>query len=363
MLAGIYIPQQSDRVGGGETVHDALEIAYFRRALRVLRNVNKDTRFIWFSEQQTEALCDHVPTEVIQKRAGLLRSASGDAPSLEQALEMHKADVLLTTVDAPPVRTSLPKVVFTLDMMLQSGAVSAKKKLHPALPRAVKRNCADARLFLCPSAYVQKLCATQVEVGLEKTVLARAGVDEVFSQPRPSIIDGPYVLFPMNRYTWQNIKTVTEALRRNPALFPPTLVVVGPIHPNEPKSWGLPVIRIEQCPDALAAALLQHAEAVLYPAQGDGSGMLALQALRAGAQLITSKSGANFEMAGTTPFYCEADNPVSLLQVMRRMMDETADERKKRQKMGRTLVMDCTWEQCAGKIVSAVKRSLLPKNT
>jgi len=98
---------------------------------------------------------------------------------------------------------------------------------------------------------------------------------------------------------------------------------------------------------------------VLYPAQGDGSGMFALQALRAGARLVTSKSGANFEMAGAMPFYCEADNPVSMLQVLRRMLDETPAEQEKRRQMGRTLVLDCTWERCAGKIVSALKRSLL----
>ena len=104
---------------------------------------------------------------------------------------------------------------------------------------------------------------------------------------------------------------------------------------------------------------MQNADFVLYPAQGDGGGMVTLQALRAGACLLTSKSGANFEVAGTIPFYFEADNPVSLLQIMRRMQGETPEEKKRRQQTGQTLVVDCTWERCAGKIVSAVKRSLL----
>ncbi len=338
---------------------DGLEAAYFRRSLRVLREVNKDTRFIWFSEHETEPLCENVPTELISKRPALLRSLAGGGPSLEQALARHKADVLLTTIDAPAVRATLPKVMFTLDMMVYTSKRPGNGQLHPALPRTVKHNCAEARFILCPSVSAQKSCSAHLEMGLEKIVIARAGVDKVFAQQYDSIIEGRYALFPLNRYTCDNIRTITEAIRRNPRLFPPTLVVIGPIYPGEPKEWGLPVIRIEQCPDNMMAALLQNADTVLYPAQGDGSGMMALQALSAGAQFITSKSGANLEVAGTAPFYCEPDNPVAMLQVMRRMLDETPAESEKRRQMGRALVMDCAWERCASKIVSAVKRSLL----
>jgi hypothetical protein len=75
--------------------------------------------------------------------------------------------------------------------------------------------------------------------------------------------------------------------------------------------------------------------------------------------LVTTKSGANFEVAGTAPFYCEPDNPFSLLQVLRRMLDESPKEREKRRQMAKSLVMDHTWERCGGKIASALRRSLL----
>jgi len=357
MLVGLYIPQRTDNADDMVAL-DQMEIEYFGRALRVLRKVNKDTDFVCFSENKHLSICDGVPTRQINKRGALFRPAIGNAPSLEQALTQDKVDVLLTSIDAPAVKTSIPKLLFALDMVLP-GSPPQKNKIHPIIPRAVKRNCSEARLILCPSSYMQKACSTYAEVGLEKTVLARAGINASFSDARSSIIDGRYMLFPMNRYTCPYIKTVLDAIQRNPDLFAPNMVVMGPIYKKEPANWGIPIVRVEKCPDDILSTLLQNADAVLYPAQGDGNGMLALQALRAGATLLTSKSGANYEVAGAIPFYFEADNPISLLQIMRRMLDESPGEKEKRKQTGRTLVTDCTWEKCAVKLISAVKRSLL----
>ena len=357
MLVGLYIPQRTNATNDMHAL-DQLEAEYFGRALRLLRKVNKDTDFICFSENKQMSVCDAIPTYPIKKRGGFFHPATGHAPSLEQMLRHHNVDVLLTPIDAPPVKTSIPKILFALDMIFP-GSPPPKNKLHPVVPRAAKRNCLEARLILCPSTYMQKACSSYADVGLEKTVLAQTGVNPSFSDTHPSIIDGNYMLFPMNRYTCPYIDTVTNAIQRNPDLFAPNLVVMGAVSKKEPENWGVPIIRVEKCPDDILSTLLQNADAVLYPAQGDGNGMLALQALRAGATLLTSKSGANYELAGTVPFYFEADNPVSLLQIMRRMLDESSEERKKRKQAGRTLVTDCTWEKCASKIISTIKRSLL----
>ncbi|MCK5860866.1 MAG: hypothetical protein KAH38_00175 [Candidatus Hydrogenedentes bacterium] len=324
----------------------------------MLRKVNKDTRFISFSEHETAPLCDGVPVERIRRRGTFFRPVSSKEPTLEQALKRHNIDVLLTTIGASSISTRLPKLTFALDMILP-GSLPVKNKVHSPVPRAIKRNCSESRFVLCASAYMQKVCSTRANVGLEKVVVARPGVSQSFTKKCSSIIEGPYAVFPMNRYSCRNIATVTEAIRRNPSLFPPTLVVMGPKYVEEPANWGIPKISVEQCPDNIISSLFQNAELILYPAQGDGSGTVAQQALCAGGCLITSKSGANFEAAGSIPFYFEADSSVSLLQIIRRMRGETPEEKTKRQQMGQALVLDCTWERCAAKIVSALKRSLL----
>ena len=220
MLAGIYIPHKMP----GTRAFDRLEADYLRRAFRALRSAAKDTRFVFFSESDTPPFSADIPIERIRRRDSMFRRISRDKPALEQALALRNADVLLTTVDAPVGRITLPKVLFTLDMMIYDGNAAPEGRLHPTLPRLVKRNCADSKFILCPSAHVQKSCSAQMEIGLEKTVLARAGVEEAFGVPRASIIEGPFTLFPLNRYTCRHIKTITEALRRNKGLFPPTPV-------------------------------------------------------------------------------------------------------------------------------------------
>ncbi len=357
MLVALYIPQRTNDPADMLAL-DQLEADYLLRVLRVLRKVNKDTNFVCFCENKNTTLGEAVPVQMVSRKGSLFRPVAGNLPSLEQALAQSNADVLLTTIDAPSIRTKIPKVLFALDMMLP-GTRIYKNKLHPVVPRSVKRNCAEARLIICPSTYMQKTCSTCVEVGLEKTVLARAGVEAAFGGEYASIIDGPYMLFPMNRYSCPYIGTITEAIKRNPGLFSPTLVILGPIYKKEPANWGVPIIRVEKCPDDIMSNLLQNADAVLYPAQGDGSGMVAMQALRSGAMLLTAKSGAHYEVAGTVPFYFEADNPVSMLQIMRRMLDESPEEKEQRRQTGRTLVTDCAWEKCTSKIISAIKRGML----
>lgn len=337
---------------------DQLEFEYLRRALAALPESSRDTQFVWFSDTSEISPCDGVPAYVVNRRTSLLTPMRGKTPTLELALQQHNVDVLLTTIDAAPLRSAVPTALLALDMAFSATNASGGKANTPQL-KSIKRACSDAKIILCPSVYVHKTCSSRLEMGMEKAIVARAGVEELFSRPQDNIIEGRYALFVLNRYTHRHIPTVTEAIRRNPDLFPPTLVVLGQMHCEEPETWGLPVIRVERCPDSMAAALMQHADMTLYPATGDGSGMTVLQAMRAGARLIATKSGAIFELAGTTPFYCDADNAISLLQVMRRMQDETLEEHEKRRQMARSLVLDCTWERCAKKILSAVKRSLL----
>lgn len=353
MQVGIYMPQYLERTRKTPP-RDYLEQEFFRRALSSVRDKMGDIRFIWFSKEGDHFPCEAIPTVPVRSGISFLSAGSNGCRTLTQALREYQVDLLMTRIDAPLTRISLPKVLFTLDMTFHSATSPAAP-----MPKYIKRNCTEARSILCPSVYVHKTCSSQLEIGLEKAVVARAGVDDIFGNPTHAIVEGPYALFILNRYTHAHIPTFIESIRRNVDLFPPHLVVLGPLHDHEPESWGRPVIRIERCPDAMTAALLQHAEITFYLAKGDGCGMPALQALRAGARLITSKSGAIFELAGTAPFYCEADNVLSLLQILRRMRDETPDEQEKRRQMSRSLVMDCTWERCGKKLLSALKRSLL----
>lgn len=360
MLVGIYMPAGTVQRGALPPV-DGLEIYFLRHAIQGIAGskTNTDTQFVWFYEEGEEPPLHEVPCEAIRRPASLFTLSHGNAPTLEEAVVNRQVDVLLTRIDAPqPLPRNVPKVLFVLDMYFQ-GEAQIVRTPAPPLHRKIKQACNEAKSILCPSEYVHKTCSSRLGMGLEKAVVARPGVNPVFKEPQGSIIDGPFALYVLNRYTESGIPTLLNAIEKNRELFPPTLVVLGNVRGKEPDDWGIPVVRIERCPDAMTASLMQHARMCIYLTKGEGSGMTVLQAMTAGAMLVTTKLGANFEVAGMVPFYCEPDNSYSLLQVLHRMLDESPKEREKRRQMAHSLIVDLTWERCGTKVVSALKRSQL----
>lgn len=361
MRVGIYMPVAEKGHAGPPLYYDGVEKEYFRRAFSAVlgRSTYSDVELFWFDEGDNPSPCESIRTVSInEQRSSLSFFRSADS-RLEQSVKEQALDVLLTRIDVPSMRLPIPRVLFAADMLFHGESPPGSKTPPPPLNKRIKQSCTQARGILCPSTYVHRSCASRLEMGLEKAIVARAGVDETFSKEQDPIIEEPYALFILNRYTYPAVPMFLEAVKQNASLFPENLVVLGPIHPQEPESWELPVVRIEDCPDSMAAALMQHAEVCFYPAHGDGSGMPVLQALNAGAILITTKSGALFEIAGAAPFYCEVGNHISLLQSLRRAQNEKNNERRKRKQSARSLVLDCTWERCGTKILSTLKRSLL----
>jgi len=360
MLVGIYMPSGAFQRNEPSAV-DGLEGEFLRRAVRGVLNskTRSDAKFVWFTEEDNDPAAADIPCERVSRHGSLLNKMRGGYPSLEEAIRKHRVDVLLSRLDMPLPTRSVPTVLFTLDMFFHGDVTRDNKIPPPPLSRKIKQACSEAKGILCPSEYVHKACASRLEMGLEKAAVARPGVDPVFSVPQDSIIDGPFALFILNRYTEPAIPMLLAAIKRNPMLFPPNLVVLGAVHPGEPENWEIPLVRIERCPDNMMASLMQNATMCLYLSKAEGSGMTVLQAMTAGAMLVTTKSGANFEVAGTAPFYCESDNPFSLLQSLRRMLDESPKERDKRRQMARSLVIDNTWERCGNKILSTLRRSLI----
>ncbi len=361
MLVGIYMPVGTIQRGALPTV-DGMENYFLRHAIQGILHAetHTDTQFVWFYDEGEEPPIQDVPCEPVSRPASLLRLSHSSTATLEEAVARRQVDVLLTRIDAPqPLLRNVPTVLFTLDMHFQGEAAQNNVTSPPPLHRKIKQACTEAKSILCTSEYVHKICSSRLEMGLEKAVVARPGVDPIFREPQGSIIDGPFALYVRNRYTESGIPTLLTAIEKNRELFPPSLVILGKAGSNEPEDWGMPVVRIERCPDAMTASLMQHARMCIYLSKGEGSGMTVLQAMTAGAMLVTTKLGANYEVAGMVPFYCEPDNSYSLLQVLHRMLDESSREREKRRQMAHSLVVDHTWERCGIKVLSALKRSLL----
>ncbi|HNZ48523.1 MAG TPA: hypothetical protein PLZ53_05015 [Candidatus Hydrogenedentes bacterium] len=361
MKVGIYMPFGERGKSASSLFYDGLEKEYFRRALGAVhaQKAYSDMELLWFDEGGNPSPCAFVRTTAIEPVRSSLSLFKSSSRLLEKVVQDEGLDVLLTHISTPLLRLSIPQILFTADMLFHGETRSVSNTPPPPLSSKIKRACMSAQSILCPSEYVHRSCLSRLEMGLEKAIVAKAGVDKIFSEPSPSLIDPPYGLFILNRYTFPALPTFFNAIQKNTSLFPQNLVVLGPVHPEEPSNWPLPVVRIENCPDKEVAGLMQNAEMCFYLAHGDGSGIPVLQALSSGALLITTRSGAINEVAGSVPFYCEADNITSLLNILRRAKNEKASDLRKRKQTAQNLIHDCSWERCGTKILSTLKRSQL----
>ncbi|HEO71693.1 MAG TPA: glycosyltransferase, partial [Candidatus Hydrogenedentes bacterium] len=105
------------------------------------------------------------------------------------------------------------------------------------------------------------------------------------------------------------------------------------------------------------AALYQHCDLFVCPSLYEGSGVAVLEAMRAGAPVATSRAGGIPEVAGDTPVYFNPESVGSIAAAIRRLVDEGPAERWRRTTFGRRIAAQYTWEQCAWKTVSALRRA------
>ena len=117
------------------------------------------------------------------------------------------------------------------------------------------------------------------------------------------------------------------------------------------------MLRIHACPVAQLAGLYQHCAMYLSAATDDGCGVTVLEAMRAGARVVASRVGAIPEVAGDIPQYFDPNSGKSLLMAVRRVLDEEPEKRAERTRVGRHRAMDYTWENCALKMLSALRRA------
>jgi len=88
---------------------------------------------------------------------------------------------------------------------------------------------------------------------------------------------------------------------------------VGQPAEAEPADWGPRVMRIEYCPASHLAGLYQHCDAFIQPSLYEGSGVTVLEAMRAGAPVVTSRTGGIEEVAGDTPIFFNPESTASII--------------------------------------------------
>jgi glycosyltransferase involved in cell wall biosynthesis len=194
-------------------------------------------------------------------------------------------------------------------------------------------------------------------VGLEKTVVAPLGVDEIFGQPQPRMVEPNYLLAVGDTHEFKNIPRLREVHATLNKESPLCLAVVGRPSEAEPDDWGSGVIRFEQLPASNLAALYQHCAVYIQPSLYEGSGVTVLEAMRAGAPVAAARVGGIPEVAGDIPFFFNPENVGSMAASIRRIFEEDPAQRRKRIHPGERMAAEFTWEKCAWKTLGAFKKA------
>jgi glycosyltransferase involved in cell wall biosynthesis len=98
--------------------------------------------------------------------------------------------------------------------------------------------------------------------------------------------------------------------------------------------------------DRQLASLYRCAEVFLYPSFYEGFGLPVLEAMTAGAPVVTSRGGALPEVSGDAVAYCEADSPESIAEAAGRIVSDTAYRRGLVAK-GRARAARFSWQHTA----------------
>jgi glycosyltransferase involved in cell wall biosynthesis len=117
-------------------------------------------------------------------------------------------------------------------------------------------------------------------------------------------------------------------------------------------------VRIDRVGTSQLAGLYQHADLVLSTSKYEGSGVLALEALKAGARVAVGRLGGIPEVAGDAPIYIVPDNADSLAGAMRRAVTEATADRDRRARLGKQLSAGWAWEKTARQLMTAFRKAV-----
>ena len=276
--------------------------------------------------------------------------------SLGEAASAENVDLLFSSLNRAPAKPSVPLVLYIMDLWSETGQNGRSKTKKTPFQKASKANCRLAAAVVVPSEFVKREAAERFGLPLDKIVVAPLGVDAVFGKRHQPIVEGPYLLTVGRTEPRKNLPRLIEAFDRLAGEIAHTLVVVGLPGAAEPAEWGPRVLRIDHVPAAQLASLYQHCDLCICPSLYEGSGVTALEAMRAGAQVATGRVGGIAEVVGDGPIFFNPESVDSMVGSIRRGLQEDEAGRLRRTHFAKRLAEKYTWEDCAWQTLSAFRR-------
>lgn len=325
--------------GGGEEV-------YLRGVLTELGEVQRATDFVVLSDAEDAGSFD-----------GFERVKVGPL-GLSQAISKSGADALFSPLWNAPKTSPVPLIVLVMELFSLEEEKATKRFLAQSPLKEAREILRNAVAVVVPSEYVKREVLERFEVPLNKTIVAPLGVSEDFAKPQNCIVEKPYFLVVGSMSKRKNIPLLMEAFDRVASEFPHAMVVVGQPSESEPQDWGPRVVRIDRVGTAQLAGLYQHSDLVICPSLYEGSGVVVLEALKAGARVAVGRVGGITEVAGDAPIFFNPESADSLVGAMRRAVSEGPADRARRLRSAKQATHAFTWENTALQTLSAFRRAI-----
>jgi glycosyltransferase involved in cell wall biosynthesis len=258
-----------------------------------------------------------------QKLAALRQDVQWYGDGLARAARRLRADVIhCPTFRAPLGRAGLPVVATVHDLaVLREPAwfpIWSRTYGRFAMPRAVR----GADRVVCVSQATARDVEQRLGVPAARVRVVPNGIDARFSEPPgPAPVEGPYILFAGTPEPRKNLGRLAEAVARLAAEGRPERLVLagadgwgGVALPQGARSLG-------RVGDDVLRDLVAHAACVAYPSLWEGFGLVAGEALAAGAPVVCSDIAALREVAGDAAAYCDPHSVDSIAEALRRALD------------------------------------------
>jgi glycosyltransferase involved in cell wall biosynthesis len=247
-------------------------------------------------------------------------------------------DVLHCTTFRGPLRSSVPTVVTVHDLAILR-APEAFPRWHRLYGRAgLERVLKAADAIVAVSEFTRDEVTALVDVPVERVRVVPNGVDALFTPDGPRA-EGDYVLAVATLEPRKNLGRAVDAAREAGV----ELRVVGA------RGWGGVDVPgwVGEVPDAELAALYRGARCVVYPSLYEGFGLPVLEAMACGAPVVTSRSTAMEEVAGTAAVLVD---PLDVSAIAAGIHEATL-RRDELIPAGLTRARTFTWDRAADAVV------------
>jgi alpha-1,3-rhamnosyl/mannosyltransferase len=282
-----------------------------------------------------------------------------------------EADLLLATTSyALPALTPLPSVVVVYDFVAFDRALSPPRGSlleRLTLPPAARR----ARAFACISTATRDELVARFPSTADRAVVTLLAADDHFGAARPDPevaarhgIDRPYVLSAATLEPRKNLPRLIEAFAALPDALRDAhqLVLVGS------RGWQTAELdasleRHRHLVHALGfvsdedlATLYASATAVAYVSLNEGFGLPVLEAMAAGAPVLTSDRSSMPEVGGDAAAYADPTSVASIRDALAALLTD-APRRAALSAAGRERARRCSWAQTARETLELIRRA------